>query len=134
MVHDAHRERVRELGQALPDAAEPEDSKRAPSEIVRRAGFVRGLPLAGAQSLLGLREEAEGGDKQVERGCGRGVVYGTGGIGDEDTCEESVSVCSRAGRATKYSLTSLFAGGNVDLIIASSVVCNPLESAWELRY
>ena len=80
VVHDAHGERVRKLREAHPDSAEAEDRERAPGQVVRGAGAVGGLPLADAEVLLGVREEAEGGDDEVESG-GRGrVVDGTGGV------------------------------------------------------
>lgn len=65
VVHDAHGERVHEVREAQTDAAQSEDSDRAPGEVERVAGAQIVLPAACAHVALGLRELAQRGDDEV---------------------------------------------------------------------
>ena len=104
VVHDAHGERVRKLREAQPDPAEAEDRERAPGQVVRGTRAVGGLPLADAEVLLGVREEAEGGDDEVESG-GRGrIVDSAGGVRYSNSYWGSVSSAMRLRTSCKIAI------------------------------
>ena len=84
VVDDAHREGVRELGEAGADPAETEDAEGASGEVVGSGRDGGGLPCPGAQGALAVWELADGGEDQVER-CGRRcVVDDARGVGYGD--------------------------------------------------
>jgi len=84
VVHDAHAQRLRFLGEILPDAAHAQDAEHLALGVVAQRG--RGIAAPGAVAEGEHRgvEVAEGAEEEEERGVGCGGVDGRGHVRDGD--------------------------------------------------